>query len=412
MKIGHQLKLNTVPTIFTISACISPMVWWIGRKVRIVIPTTLFDQMDTQQWQWILAHELAHVRRRDYLVRWLEWLTCVCFWWNPVVWWAQRNLRTMEEICCDALVVSGLNSKRHAYAEALMTAIECLAHPTLRTPAMASKINNGGFLEKRFKTIVSPTSTRKTSRWLQACVLLCAIVILSLGLVYARNDAASRPKEQTHVGMLEHVNNNGQIELVAHGKTTWLTVTSTTQAKNVDGSAADTEDFIGQKVNVISVDSKVVSVEGLEERISGMSEDELALARRFYELKEALESGRIARTDVRKLFEALGITWKQGNDMLERVEKEYSQNPLDKDQDDYSQELIQHAVVSGAMTKKEGDLAIEFSELYQALKSRKLDREKAAIWLEKLGITWREGEILLKKVRAVSRSPLDGRYAE
>ena len=79
VKIGRRLKLNTIPTIFTTSACISPMVWWTGGKVRIVIPTTLLDQMDTQQWQWILAHELAHVRRRDYLVRWLEWLTCVCF---------------------------------------------------------------------------------------------------------------------------------------------------------------------------------------------------------------------------------------------------------------------------------------------------------------------------------------------
>jgi len=85
VKIGRRLELNTIPTICTTSARISPMVWWTGGKVRIVIPTTLLDQMDAQQWQWILAHELAHVRRRDYLVRWLEWLACVCFWWNPVV---------------------------------------------------------------------------------------------------------------------------------------------------------------------------------------------------------------------------------------------------------------------------------------------------------------------------------------
>ena len=70
------------------------------------------DERRVQDWQWIVAHELAHVRRRDYLVRWVEWLACVCFWWNPVVWWAQRNLRAMEEICCDDLVLSTCTRNR------------------------------------------------------------------------------------------------------------------------------------------------------------------------------------------------------------------------------------------------------------------------------------------------------------
>ena len=155
VKIARRLRLNTIPTICMTSARISPMVWWAGGKVRIVIPTTLLDKMDAQEWQWVLAHELAHIRRRDYMVRWLEWLACVLFWWNPVVWWAQRNLRAMEEICCDALVVSNLKPKPHSYANSILTAVESLARPALRPPAMASEINSGGFLERRFKMIVS-----------------------------------------------------------------------------------------------------------------------------------------------------------------------------------------------------------------------------------------------------------------
>ena len=154
VEIAHRLGLNKIPTILTTSANLSPMVWWAGGKVRIVIPKALFDQMDAQQWKWILAHELAHVRRRDYLVRWLEWLACVCFWWNPVVWWAQRNLRAMEEICCDELVISSLNPKPKIYANSLLSAVDFLARPALRPPAMASEINSGGFLERRFKMIV------------------------------------------------------------------------------------------------------------------------------------------------------------------------------------------------------------------------------------------------------------------
>ena len=179
--LARRLSLNTVPTICTTSARLSPMVWWTGGKVRLIFPTAILDQMETQQWSWILAHELAHVRRRDYLVRWLEWLACVVFWWNPVVWWAQRNLRAFEEICCDDLVIACLNPKPKSYANSLLSAVEFLARPVLRPPAMASEINSGRALERRFKMIISDKPNRSNSRWLTKCiVLLCAMVVGSI----------------------------------------------------------------------------------------------------------------------------------------------------------------------------------------------------------------------------------------
>ena len=283
VKIGRRLKMKTIPMVYITSAHISPMVWWTGGKVQVVIPTTLLSQMSAKQWQWILAHELAHVRRRDYFVRWLEWLACVCFWWNPVVWWAQRNLRATEEICCDALVVSNLNPRHHTYAESLLTAIECLARPILRTPAMASEIKGGGYLERRFRAIVSGTIDRKTSRWLQACVLLCAMIVLPFGLVSAWNDEIDRPDRQA--------------------------------------------DIAENQITVLN-----------------MSEEELALARKFYELKKSIESGRIARVDLAKPLQELGITWSQGNDMLKRAEKEYGQNPFAEDDYDVWEERLSRLI--------------------------------------------------------------------
>jgi beta-lactamase regulating signal transducer with metallopeptidase domain len=186
-KMARQLGLATAPTIRTIAACLSPMVWWTGGQVRIVIPRALLDQMDVQNWRWILAHEMAHVRRRDYLVRWIEWLACVCFWWNPVVWWAQRNLRAAEEICCDDLVISTLHPKPKSYADSLLSAVEFLARPAVRAPAMASEINSGGSLERRFRMIVSGKSNQADSRWLRMCVLACALAVLPLGMASAQN---------------------------------------------------------------------------------------------------------------------------------------------------------------------------------------------------------------------------------
>ncbi len=186
-KTARRLGLKNLPTIYTTSARLSPMVWWAGGQIRVVVPTTLLDQMDEEQSQWIVAHELAHVRRRDYLVRWLEWLAFVVFWWNPVVWWAQRNLRATEEICCDDLVISCLNPKPELYADSLLSAVEFLARPVLRAPAVASEINSGGFLERRFKMIVSTNRNRPNSRRWQFCVLVAALVILPLGLASAQD---------------------------------------------------------------------------------------------------------------------------------------------------------------------------------------------------------------------------------
>jgi beta-lactamase regulating signal transducer with metallopeptidase domain len=185
--IANRLGLRTLPTILTTSANLSPLVWWMGGKVRLVLPESVLAGLDAGQRQWVLAHELAHVRRRDYLVRWLEWLACVAFWWNPVVWWAQRNLRAMEELCCDAFVVASLRPQPHAYANAILTAVEALIQPVLRPPAMASEVNSGGVLERRFRMLLSNNTTPFISRWIYAAVLLCAIVVLPLGVARAQD---------------------------------------------------------------------------------------------------------------------------------------------------------------------------------------------------------------------------------
>jgi len=74
-----------------------------------------------------------------------------------------------------------------------MTAVEFLAFPVNRPPAMASEINSGGLLERRFKMIMSKKINRVNSGWLRVCMLLCAVVIIPLGLVYGQNyDAVER----------------------------------------------------------------------------------------------------------------------------------------------------------------------------------------------------------------------------
>ena len=126
-EIARNLGLGAVPTVYATPAHVSPMVWWAGGKARILLPSPLLAAMDGVELRCILAHELAHVRRRDHVVRWLEWLACAAFWWNPVAWWARRRLRASEELCCDALAISTIDGEPRMYAGALLRVIDFMS---------------------------------------------------------------------------------------------------------------------------------------------------------------------------------------------------------------------------------------------------------------------------------------------
>ena len=184
---ARRLGLKTAPALHLTSANISPMLWWVGGRIKVYIPASLSAQLPRAQLDLIVAHELGHVCRRDYLVRWLEWLVCVLQWWNPLAWWARRNLRINEELCCDSLVITALNPHAHNYANCLITAVEVLTRPVIRPPAMASEINGGGLMERRIKMIVSMKRLSSTPRWLRNSVVLGALALLPFGLSIAQN---------------------------------------------------------------------------------------------------------------------------------------------------------------------------------------------------------------------------------
>lgn len=187
-EIGDRLGLHQVPRIHTTTARLRPMVWWAGGRVRVLIPSIFLDELDETELRAVLAHELAHVRRRDHLVRIVEWLACSVHWWNPVVWWARRELRSAEESCCDILAVSAVKSTHGRYAKSLLRVVEVMsARPVERTPALASPGRVGRdsrLLEKRLRRVLGAVPKSPAPRWLRAAGWAFPMCGLSLGLVY------------------------------------------------------------------------------------------------------------------------------------------------------------------------------------------------------------------------------------
>ena len=187
-EIGDTLGLQRVPRVYTTGARLRPLVWWAGGRVRVVIPSMLLADLDQTELRAVLAHELAHVRRRDYLVRVVELLACSAYWWNPVVWLAKRRMRSAEESCCDVLAVAASRLARDRYARSLLRVVEVMsAVPIPRAPVLASAADacrDSKLLEKRLRAVLGTAQGSPAPRWLRAFRRAAVAGGLSLGLVY------------------------------------------------------------------------------------------------------------------------------------------------------------------------------------------------------------------------------------
>jgi beta-lactamase regulating signal transducer with metallopeptidase domain/Leucine-rich repeat (LRR) protein len=94
----------------------------------ILLPLSLASQMPVAQLEAILAHELAHVRRHDYLVNLWQTLVETVLFYHPAVWWLSRRMRQERENCCDDMAVAVVEN-RVEYGRALLAVAELQAHP-------------------------------------------------------------------------------------------------------------------------------------------------------------------------------------------------------------------------------------------------------------------------------------------
>ena len=79
-------------------------------KPVVLLPLSIATSLPPDQVEAILAHELAHVRRQDYLVLMLQSVMEILFFYHPLVWWMSHRMRIEREYCCDDLVTKALDN--------------------------------------------------------------------------------------------------------------------------------------------------------------------------------------------------------------------------------------------------------------------------------------------------------------
>ena len=186
----ENLGVKRVPQTLMVEGRVSPMVWC-GLRPRLIFPTQLWHQLDDPGRRAVVFHELAHIRRCDHRVTWIESIIGSLYWWHPLVWWVRSRLHAEAENCCDAWVTTLMPQTRRAYATALIRTRQYLSESDRPMPAMGIGITTGR--ARRFARRLTMVMTGSVRPRLSMSGFTLAVLIAAGGWI--ASPAKSCPKE-------------------------------------------------------------------------------------------------------------------------------------------------------------------------------------------------------------------------
>jgi bla regulator protein BlaR1 len=144
------LRRLDAPRVRAVSSmrAIEPGVFGIIRPV-LIWPAGIEDRLSSEQIEAVLAHEVAHVRRRDNLAALMHMLVEAVFWFHPLVWWIGARLVDERERACDEEVVRR-GTEPDVYAESILRTVQFY----VESPLVCVAGVTGSDLKKRVEHIM------------------------------------------------------------------------------------------------------------------------------------------------------------------------------------------------------------------------------------------------------------------
>lgn len=170
----------------------SPTVFGFFRP-KLLLSTVHMKILDEQQLRYIFHHELAHIKRRDVGVNWLMHSLLILNWFNPILWYAYSCMREDQELACDALALTCIDSEEQiAYGHTIISLLEHYSG-YYQVPSVANFSKNKRMLKRRILMIKK--FQKKSYRW-SALGAVAIIAVSSVSLLNARADMPTNPEKQ------------------------------------------------------------------------------------------------------------------------------------------------------------------------------------------------------------------------
>jgi len=170
-KINLKTKIRAVKSAFV---RIPFVTGWL--KPVVILPASVLSGIPVEQVEAIIAHELAHIKRNDYLVNIFQSFIEIIMFFNPSVWWISDIIRKERENCCDDIALAA-GTKSLVYVKALASMQEISLSPP--APAIAIKRNNNKLIN-RIKRITAMKNRKNLLKEKLIAILSIAFLVSAL----------------------------------------------------------------------------------------------------------------------------------------------------------------------------------------------------------------------------------------
>lgn len=173
-RIAERLQMRRALRALQSTQINVPMVIGWLRPV-VVVPTSFFTGLAPWQLDMLVAHELAHIRRYDFLANMLQTVIETLLFFHPAAWWLSERIREERENCCDDIAVRVCGGDNRGYTATLL-AIEETRHPDLVFVAAADGNSDRGALLRRAMRLMSgaPAHLDLGGRWIAGVITILA----------------------------------------------------------------------------------------------------------------------------------------------------------------------------------------------------------------------------------------------
>ena len=176
----NRLRIRPNVGLFESALVTVPMtIGWL--KPLILLPIGVVNNLSTKEIEAILAHELAHIAGRDFLLNIFQTIIEILFYYHPAVWWISANVRNERENRCDDVAVQ-LTGSPLTYAKALL-AVQELQHNNARTYGLAMTFagKNKGMLLNRIERVLNHKQNKSNimEKFTATALLLLVATLLS-----------------------------------------------------------------------------------------------------------------------------------------------------------------------------------------------------------------------------------------
>lgn len=192
-RLRQVLGLRRPVRVLLARQVVPPMAFGLWRP-SVLVPEYLLDGVSARQVRTVLAHELAHHRRGDMWVNWLQGLLAAVWWFNPVFWLLSQTVRRTREDCCDDMLLAGGLTTDETYCEALLRVAGQMGRSLLlaTASAFARQTHSLGDRIRRIMDRRLPRARKLSLATAGAMVLLAVVVLPGLRTDTAPS-GASRP---------------------------------------------------------------------------------------------------------------------------------------------------------------------------------------------------------------------------